>query len=123
MPYRILALILLLTVTPGFARAQTPTKPGSDNMQVQGHLPLGGPESVADIELEQELDRPYAYVAKARYRENYPRGMDIIDLSDPAKPKLLKRCRRRWSRFARWARAQGVEFGKPRIWRTRTEVA
>jgi hypothetical protein len=88
---RLLALVLLLTVTPGFARAQTPTKPGSDNMEVQGHLPLGGPESVADIELEQELDRPFAYVAKARYRDNYPRGMDIIDLSDPAKPKLLKR--------------------------------
>lgn len=37
--------------------------------------------------------------------------------------KIIKRCRRRWSRFARWARQQGVEFGKPRIWRTRTEVA
>lgn len=36
---------------------------------------------------------------------------------------IIKRCRRRWSRFARWARKQGVEFGKPRIWRTRTEVA
>jgi hypothetical protein len=36
---------------------------------------------------------------------------------------IIKRCRRRWSRFARWARWQGVEFGKPRIWRTRTEVA
>lgn len=37
--------------------------------------------------------------------------------------KIIKRCRRRWSRFARWAREQGVEFGKARIWRTRTEVA
>lgn len=37
--------------------------------------------------------------------------------------KIIKRCRRRWSRFARWARGQGVEFGKARIWRTRTEVA
>lgn len=36
---------------------------------------------------------------------------------------IIKRCRRRWARFARWARLQGVEFGKPRIWRTRTEVA
>jgi hypothetical protein len=36
---------------------------------------------------------------------------------------IIKRCRRRWSRFARWARGQGVELGKPRIWRTRTEVA
>lgn len=67
----------------------TPLKRGSDNIHVQGHLPLGGPESVADIELEQELDRPYAYVARARYRGNYDRGMDIIDLSDPTHPKLL----------------------------------
>lgn len=36
---------------------------------------------------------------------------------------IIRQCRRRWSRFARWARARGVEFGKPRIWRTRTEVA
>lgn len=31
--------------------------------------------------------------------------------------------KRRWSRFARWARAQGVEVGKPRLWRVETEVA
>ena len=41
----------------------------------------------------------------------------------PPTAAIVKRCRRRWSRFARWARTQGVEFGKPRIWRTRTEVA
>ena len=41
----------------------------------------------------------------------------------PPTAAIVKRCRRRWSRFARWARQQGVEFGKPRIWRTRTEVA
>lgn len=71
--------------------AQTPTNPGSENIDVLGHLPLGAPESVADIELEQELERPFAYVAKARYRANYARGMDIIDISDPASPTLLKR--------------------------------
>jgi hypothetical protein len=36
---------------------------------------------------------------------------------------VLKRCRRRWSRFQRWARTQGVTLGKARVWRTRTEVA
>lgn len=41
----------------------------------------------------------------------------------PTTAKIIKRCRRRWSRFARWARTYGVELGKPRIWRTRTEVA
>ncbi|NBW93847.1 MAG: hypothetical protein EBR20_05720, partial [Bacteroidetes bacterium] len=87
---RLICIALLLGWVAG-ASAQTPTNPGSDNIHVQGHLPLGAPESVADIELEQELERPYAYVAKARYRDNYARGMDIIDISDPARPRLLKR--------------------------------
>jgi hypothetical protein len=43
--------------------------------------------------------------------------------TDKRTAPLLRRRRRRWSRFARWARTQGVEFGKPRIWRTRAEVA
>lgn len=42
---------------------------------------------------------------------------------DERTARVIRRCRRRWSRFARWARSQGVEFGKTRIWRTRTEVA
>jgi len=86
----ITGVFAMTAITP-HAAAQTATNPGSDNIHVEGHLPLGAPESVADIELEQELDRPYAYVAKARYRDNYERGMDIIDISDPARPRLLKR--------------------------------
>lgn len=46
-----------------------------------------------------------------------------MTLAEMRSTKAVKRCRRRWSRFARWSRRQGVEFGKPRIWRTRTEVA
>ncbi len=85
-----LLLFAMTAGAPATALSQsTPLKRGSDNIKVQGHLPLGGPESVADIELEQELDRPYAYVARARYQGNYDRGMDIIDLSDPSHPKVL----------------------------------
>ncbi len=85
-----LLLFAMTLAAPATALSQsTPLKRGSDNIKVQGHLPLGGPESVADIELEQELDRPYAYVARARYQGNYDRGMDIIDLSDPSHPKVL----------------------------------
>jgi hypothetical protein len=86
----VILIILLGLMAPG-AMAQTADKPGSDNIKVQGHLPLGAPESVADVELEQDMNRPFAYVAKARYRDNYPRGMDIIDISDPAHPSLIKR--------------------------------
>jgi len=48
---------------------------------------------VADIELEQEMDRPYAYVARAQYRAPNPVGTDIIDLSDPAQPRVIARWR------------------------------
>ena len=34
-----------------------------------------------------------------------------------------KAARRRWARFARWARGLGVELGKPRLMRVETEVA
>jgi len=86
----ILFLITFLAISSSSVSGQaTVLERGSDNITVEGHLPLGAPESVADIELEQDMDRPYAYVARARYRSNYDRGMDIIDLSDPSQPKLL----------------------------------
>ncbi len=33
-------------------------KPGSDNIEVLGHVPLGPPLSIADMDIEKELDRP-----------------------------------------------------------------
>ena len=68
----------------GGALAQTDSESrGSDNIEVVAHLPLG--ERVSDIELEQDMDRPYAYVA----REG--RGLDIIDLHDPYNAKVILR--------------------------------
>ena len=37
--------------------------------------------------------------------------------------KAYRNAKRRWSRFAKWARAQGVDLPKPRLWRAETEVA
>ncbi len=67
----------------------TPMKPGSDNFEVIGHRPLGPQLSVADMELEQEVDRPYAYVARMQYGTEGGKGMDIVDLSDPADPQVI----------------------------------
>jgi hypothetical protein len=67
----------------------TPANPGSDNIEVLGHTPLGPRLSVADIELEQELDRPYAYVARMQYGPVGPKGTDIVDLSDPESPRVI----------------------------------
>ena len=81
-------LIASSIVAPASAQ-WTPEKPGSDNMEVLGHLPLGPRISLADLEIEQEMSRPYAYVARVRYGPESPRGTDIIDLSDPANPRVI----------------------------------
>ena len=85
-----IALIVLLALAPPMAAAQwTAEKPGSDNLTVLGHIELGPRLSVADMDLEQELHRPFAYVSRMVYGTEGPRGTDIIDISDPAQPKVL----------------------------------
>jgi len=71
----------------------TPDKPGSDNITVISHVPLGPPLSVSDIDVEQELSRPYAYVGRMVYGYEGDKGVDIIDLSDPARAKVIYRWR------------------------------
>lgn len=78
--------------TPAFAQGVplwTPDKRGSDNIDVLAHLPLGPERNVSDIEIEQDMDRPYAYVGRMVYGGWGDKGMDIIDLSDPANPEII----------------------------------
>ena len=83
-------LATLSAVFPAEATAQaTPLKRGSDNIEVLGHLPLGPPLNVSDMDVEQELSRPYAYVSRMRYGDAGPRGMDIISIEDPSHPEIL----------------------------------
>jgi hypothetical protein len=58
---------------------------GSPNLHLVGHLPLGGYFRVMDDEIEQDADRPYAYVSQARDRP----GFTIIDLRDLNNVKVL----------------------------------
>jgi hypothetical protein len=67
----------------------TPLERGSDNIEVLGHLPLGPRLSVADMDVEQELHRPFAYVARMVYGDTGPKGTDIISVADPERPELL----------------------------------
>ena len=71
----------------------TAENPGSSNIQVLGHIPLGPRLSVADMDLEQELSRPFAYVARMVYGEEGDKGTDVIDISDPSKPKVIYKWR------------------------------
>lgn len=87
------ALVLLavgvLSAAPLAAQEWTPLKRGSDNIEVLGHIPLGHRLSVADLDMEQELHRPYAYVSRMVYGDEGPKGLDIISIADPEKPEVL----------------------------------
>ncbi|MDP7294716.1 MAG: hypothetical protein QGG24_05285, partial [Vicinamibacterales bacterium] len=82
------ALTVLLPARDAAAQ-WTPEKPGSENITVLGHLPLGPRLSVSDTDIEQELDRPYAYVGRMVYGFEGDKGVDIIDLHDPTKPERI----------------------------------
>ena len=86
------ALAFVLTAQPASAQ-WTAEKPGSDNLTVLSHVPLGPRLSVSDIDVEQELDRPYAYVGRMVYGFEGDKGIDIIDLHDPENAKRIYRWR------------------------------
>ncbi|MDE2956898.1 MAG: hypothetical protein OXU68_07840 [Bacteroidota bacterium] len=91
-------LLTLFFLWPAGALAQGLTHPphppppgqrGSDNVAVIAHLPLGQPGSIADVEVEQDPERPFAYVA----RRVHAKGFDVIDLSDPRRARVIHRWR------------------------------
>ena len=83
------AAATLLLAAPAVQAQWTPLKPGSDNIDILGHIPLGPRLSVADIDMEQEMDRPYAYVARMVYGDIGPKGLDIVSIADPEHPEVL----------------------------------
>ena len=89
----LLVALVLVPWVPVGAGQWTAEKPGSGNIEVLSHLPLGPRLSVSDIDLEQEVSRPYAYVGRMVYGDAGDKGMDLIDLSDPRRPKIIYRWR------------------------------
>ncbi|MGB1657258.1 MAG: hypothetical protein ACPHO4_07880, partial [Longimicrobiales bacterium] len=84
------ASILAALLAPTL-RAQTwnPLQRGSKSIEVVGHLPMGARLTVTDMDIEQELDRPYAFVSRANVVGGGERGVDIVDLSNPENPRIL----------------------------------
>ena len=81
-----------VTLAQGLKHPSHPPPPGqrgSENITVVAHLPLGIPGSVSDIEIEQDPDRPFAYVA----RRSHEKGFDVIDLSNPSQARVIHRWR------------------------------
>ena len=75
-------------ITPGTSLGIpkfAPGEQGSRNIKVMSHIPLGGPATVGDIEIEQELSRPYVYMSRlSGYSHDI--GFDIISVKDPDQP-------------------------------------
>src|SRR6185436_15076669 len=69
----------------GHTTYPVPGARGSNNIKVLSHVPLGGFLHVSDIELEQELSRPYVYID----RRFQPSGFDIINIKDPSKAYIM----------------------------------
>ncbi len=83
-------LVLVVALTPWVVTGATaqlgPGLQGSDNMTVLSHVPLGGDGVVNDIEIEQDLARPFVYVSRRAFM-----GFDIIDIKDVEQAKHLYR--------------------------------
>jgi hypothetical protein len=91
-----LALAAGLVLVPGAgleAQALDVVQRGSPNIEVVSHLPLGPALGVSDIDVEQELDRPYAYVGRLTLQRTGDKGLDIIDIGDPRHPRVIYRWR------------------------------
>ncbi|MBI4501925.1 MAG: hypothetical protein HY700_12295 [Gemmatimonadetes bacterium] len=107
----IAAALSVVTTMPGLAQnpdadpsrsgsrsLRAPHLGGSRNVTVVAHVPLGGWSQVMDIEMEQELSRPYVYVARADFlplmNQQTPdgrmsKGVDIISIKDPAHARRI----------------------------------
>ena len=84
-----LILFAMVALPVGAQVPWSPLNPGSDNIDVLGHTPLGPRLSVSDIDVEQELDRPYAYVGRMVYGDIGPKGLDIISIAEPENPEVI----------------------------------
>jgi hypothetical protein len=82
----LIALIGLAALDAAPLPAQYPPgHQGSSNMHVLSHVPSGANYRIGDIEIEQELSRPYVYLAT---RKDYA-GFDVISVKDPARAFTL----------------------------------
>src|SRR5262245_22153960 len=89
-PVRIPALLMLCGITCTSVLQAQAVIPGvrtggSTNIKALGHLTLDSIDKTADVTVEQELSRPYAYTA----HRLTPSGVDAISIKDPTKPKIV----------------------------------
>jgi hypothetical protein len=92
--YRLFLVALLMPWSAATAQRSShadlfkPGEHGSRNIKVLSHLPLGRMFTVSDVELEQELSRPYAYVSRMHGSTNQA-GFTIVDVKNPEKARAI----------------------------------
>src|SRR5258705_8061272 len=82
--------LIALGVSHAVAQVVPPADPGqkfgnSTNLKLVSHVQLAEYGAVTDLRIEQELSRPYAYVAR---RFDQP-GFAIISLKDPQRARVI----------------------------------
>ena len=82
-------IVALLWSAPPVLAQWTAMNRGSENIEVLGHLPLGAHLNVSDMDVEQELSRPYVYVSRMVWGPTGTKGMDIISIEDPSHPERI----------------------------------
>ena len=76
------SVLACMTLAAPISAQYPPGQRSSQNLHVLSHLPIGRMFTVADLEIEQELARPYAYVSRM-HGSTYSAGFTIVDLRDP----------------------------------------
>ena len=89
------AFMALLSSGSALAAQDNAETRGSDNIQVVAHVPMGAEGSVSDIEISQDMDRPYVFLGREVFGDisGMERGIDVIDIRDPGNPEVLVRWR------------------------------
>ena len=99
-------VVAALFATSAAAQSVSETQPrppgmrGSPNVHVLSHIPLGAYLTVTDIEMEQELSRPYVYVSRRNCRIDHlncgmsqDKGFDLINIEDPDNAEVIYKWR------------------------------
>jgi hypothetical protein len=61
---------------------------GTPNIHVVAHVPIRGFLQVGDIDVEQEMSRPFVYISRLRLITNEA-GFTIVNIKDPSKAEVL----------------------------------
>src|SRR4051812_5154185 len=89
-----LALVAIPVAAQQYQPNPAPGEQKSSNIKLLGHLmphDASAPYNVSDIELEQDVSRPYVYLDRANEEGvvNPTIGFDIISLKDPGRPQRI----------------------------------